>query len=105
MKKLILISLFFFSSIVHSEWIVLSCTNESGNSSIIEFNQELQKIRIDGNDKKNIKGEITDLSVLWFTEFNYGVNSIDRLTGVYSYLGPTDIKSTKKNCIQTKKKF
>jgi hypothetical protein len=44
MKKLLAISFLCFSSMVHSEWIVLSCKNESGLSTIIEFDPKNKKL-------------------------------------------------------------
>jgi len=104
MKKLLVISLLCFSSMVHSEWIVLSCKNESGLSTIIEFDPKKQKIRVNNDSRRFYSGKITDHLITWSPLPNF-YNQIDRITGVYSYMGPNDVKINQILCSKSNKKF
>ena len=105
MKKTIFVFLLIFSSFSYGEWTQLSCSNTLKQSSIIEFDQSTQKVRIDGDNNKIFNSKITDLKIEWTTISGQLWNEIDRLTGVYKRPSVYPDDPPNQLCIPSKKKF
>ena len=105
MKKTLVFLLILYSSFANAEWITLSCNNALDQSLILEFDQEKQKIRIDGDNNKIKEAKITDLKIEWTTTRGELWNEIDRLSGIYRRPSAYPKNPPNEFCVVTKKKF
>ncbi len=105
MKKIFIIFFILYSSSSFAEWISLSCSNNSNQSTIIEFDQAKQQVRIDGDNKKIYNSNISDLKIEWTAVKGELWNEIDRLTGALKRYSVYPSDPPNLLCVSSERKF